>query len=318
MKKKLIPILATLLTLAMIFTLAACGDKPDDPTESDTTTVDDTIDVVVTDPVVDTTEFIEDTTDETSTDEDTTTEADPNVTTDPTATTDPNTTTKAPEADPFAPPANLGSLGKAEQVAYFNKVANRVRTDKPGFTQDYSKIISNMKFTGVVSLVQGIIDNLVAGLTGAEDPKVVAKGKDNKGDFLSEITPFELKASDVASISSKKSGNNWVMTVKIISETNPAKPTGSANARAYSIASRQEVLDEITGFASVITADVNDASLLYNGGTINLTVNEKGQVIAGDYIFLVNATANNVKISILSTNVTALMTVNSKYRDFKW
>jgi len=106
--------------------------------------------------------------------------------------------------------------------------------------------------------------------------------------------------------------------VKIISETNPAKGTGSANSRIYPIASRQEVLDEITGVASVITADVNNASLLYNSGTVVLTVNSKGQVIAGEYKFKADATANNVKITIISTNVTAVMTVTSKYFDFKW
>jgi len=297
-KKALSSVLAILLTLGLLVTFAACKDKPDEPpVEPESTTEEITEDITaVVGPE----------------------ETDPNETEPPTEPpTETETTTEAP-ADGDAPPANLDTLSKAEQLAYFNKAANRVRTEKPGFTKQFAKIISDMKFTGVVSLVQGIIDNIVAGLTGAEDPKTYAKGTDNKGDFLSEITPFELRSGDVASISSKKSGDNWVMTVKIIQETNPAKPTGSANARAYSIASRQEVLDEITGFSSAITANVNDASLLYNGGTINLTINSKGQVIAGDYKFLVDATANNVKISILSTNVTARMTTTCKYYDFKW
>jgi len=311
-KKALSSVLAILLTLAMIGMFAACKNDPVEPTEPETTA--DEI-VTTTEPETD----IGDVT--TAPEEPTDGETEPvdatEATTLPGETTVEVTTAEA-AADPLAPPANLNTLSKAEQLDYFNKAANRVRTEKPGFTKEFAKIISDMKFTGVVSLVQGIIDNIVSGLTGAEDPKTIAKGKDNKGDFLSEITPFELKSSDVASISSKKSGDNWVMTVKIVSETNPAKPTGSANARAYSIASRQEVLDEITGFSSAITASVNDASLLYNSGTINLTVNAKGQVTAADYKFLVDATANNVKISVLSTNVTARMTTTCKYYSFVW
>ena len=222
------------------------------------------------------------------------------------------------DADPLAPPANLNTLSKEEQLAYFNLVANRVRTDKPGFKQDYSKIISDLTFTGIVKAVQSIIDKIVSDLTGADPTATIAKGNGNDGKFLSELTPFELKAADVTSISSAQNGSNWVIKVNIIQETNPAKPSGSANARAYPIASRQEVLDEITGVSNLIKADPNNASLRYNSGTISLTVNEKGQVTAGSYSFKANATANNVKISFISTNVTAIMTVNSKYFDFVW
>ena len=289
MKKALSSVLAILLTLGLLVTFAAC--KTDDPpVEPETTTEEVTADITaVLAP------------EETEPEE-----------------TEPETEPEAPEDD-FAPPADLNTLGKAEQLAYFNKAVNRVRTEKPGFTEQFSKIISDLTFTGVVRLAQSLIDDLIAGLTGADDPKVHAPGTDNQGKFLSEITPFELQSGDISSISAQKSGDNWVMTVKIIQETNPAKPTGSANARAYAIASRQEVLDEITGFSSAITASVNDATLRYNSGTINLTINSQGQVIAGDYRFLVDATANNVKlISIITTNVTARMTTTNKYSNFKW
>lgn len=323
MKKKLIPILAILLTLAMIFTLAACGDKPEDPTESDTTTVDDTIDVVVTDPVVDTTEFIDDTTDETSTDEDTTTEADPNATTDPTATTNIDDTTKAPGADPLAPPANLGSLGKAEQLAYFNKVANRVRTDKPGFKTDYLEELGKMSFTGVVSVISPIIEAIKQqAMPGEWKYETIGKGSDNKGKFMSDnANASDLKISDVASITSTKSGNNWIIKVNIIQETNPAKGTGSAHSRVMPIASRQDVLDTITDINDAISADVNDATLKYNSGYATVTVNEKGQVISGEYGFKVDAQANNVSIKVgltITTNVTAPQSTVKKFHDFVW
>jgi len=311
-KKALSSVLAILLTLAMIGMFAACNNGNDDPTEAPTTE-ETTEEITTTEPETEDVNATEapgdDVTTEPPTGEDVTTVEGEITTVEATTVT----------ADPLAPPANLNTLSKAEQLDYFNKVANNVRTAKPGFTKEFAKIISDMKFTGIVRAAQGLIDDVVAGLTGAEDPETIAKGNGNDGKFLSEITPFKLESNDVTSISSAKSGDNWVMTVKIKSETNPAKPTGSANARAYAIASRQEVLDEITGFSNAISANVNDASLLYNGGTINLTVNAKGQVIAADYKFLVDATANNVKlISIISTNVTARMTTTCKYYNFVW
>lgn len=309
-KKTLSLILALLLTLAMVFTLAACGGDDDGPTEApttvETTEEPDTVDVDTSESTT--------SPEASSTDDATTTAID--GTTDPNATTKPGETTVA---STDGPPANLNTLSKAEQLAYFNKAVNKVRTGKPGYKKDYSQIISNLTFTGVVKAAQGIIDDVVSDLTGADPTKTQKKGDDNRGDFLSEITPYELRNSDVASISSKKSGNNWVITVKIIEETNPAKPTGSANARAYPIASRQEVLDSITGVSSAISADANKATLKYNSGNISLTVNDKGQVIACNFGFKVNAVANDVKIiSIISTDVTALMTVTCKYYDFVW
>jgi len=292
-KKTLSSVLAILLTLGLLFAFTACTDPVDPPIEPDTTTE----------------EITEDITAVVAPEEDDPDEGEP------------ETEPPAEEATVggFAPPADLNTLGKEEQLAYFNLVANRVRTEKPGFKEEFAKIISDLTFTGVVRLAQSLIDDLISNLTGADDPKVHAPGTDNQGKFLSDITPFELRPGDVSSISAQKSGENWVMTVKIISETNPAKPSGSANARAYTIASRQEVLDEITGFSNAISANVNDATLRYNSGIINLTINPDGQVIAGDFKYFVDATANNVKlINIISTNVTARMTTTNKFSNFKW
>jgi len=296
MKKALSSVLAILLTLGLLFVFTACTDPVEPPVEPDTTT-----------------------------EEEITTVPEHPITTNPNGDETPPPDNGGNEdggnglADPFAPPANLDTLNNAEKLAYFNLVANRVRTEKPGFKEEFSKIISDLTFTGVVRLAQSLIDDLISNLTGADDPKVHAPGTDNQGKFLSDITPFELRPGDVSSISAQKSGENWVMTVKIISETNPAKPSGSANARAYTIASRQEVLDEITGFSNAISANVNDATLRYNSGIINLTINPDGQVIAGDFKYFVDATANNVKlINIISTNVTARMTTTNKFSNFKW
>jgi len=295
-KKALSSVLAILLALAMLCAFAACKkSNPETSTDPDDVTTEDIAAGATT--------------------------ADDDITEPPTETepTTEETTTEPEVVDPFVPPADLDTLSKADKLAYFNLVANRVRTERPGFTENFGKVISDLTFTGVVRAFQGIIDGVVRDLTGQEEPNVIAKGSDNSGKFLSSnANASDLKESDVTSISAKKSGSDWVLTVKIKSETNPAKGTGSANSRIYPIASRKEVLDEITGVASIISADENKATLVYKDGTVNLTVNEKGQVTAADYSFKVDATAPGVKISFISTDVTAVMTTTWKGSSFKW
>ena len=308
-KKALSSILAILLALAMVAAFAACGGGKDDPTPTEPDDIT-TEEIITTEP--DTEDVIA------------TTAPDDDITTEEPATGDDATTvdgeTAVDGADEFAPPANLNTLSKDEQLAYFNKVVNNVRTAKPGFKTDYLEELGKMEFTGVVSAVSGIIDSIKKQLMPGEwKYETVAKSADNKGKFMSEnANASDLKVGDVASITSTKSGSNWVIKVNIVTETNPAKGTGSAHSRIMPIASRQEVLDSITDISSLISADVNDATLRYNSAYATVTVNEKGQVIAGEYFFKVDAKANNVKISFIGTNVTAPQSTKKIYHDFVW
>jgi len=299
-KKALSAVLAILLTLGLLVTFTACKKDPVPPTEPETS------EESITEPV---TVDAAATTDEEPTSE-------PEPTTEEPTTEEPTTV----PTDPYAPPENLGSLGKADQLAYFNKVANRVRTEKPGFKYDYLEQLGRMDFTGAVSLVSGIIDSLKKKLMpGDWEYKTINKGTDNKGKFLSEnANASDLKSGDVTTISATKSGGNWVIRVNLVQETNPAKGTGSAHSRVMPIASRQDVLNSITDINDAISADVNDTTLRYHSGYATLTVNEKGQVIGGEFSFQVDAQANKVKISVLTTNITAPQSTVKKYHDFVW
>jgi len=304
-KKALSSVLAILLTLAMLGMFAACKDKPEDPTEPEITT-----EATTEAPDTTTEDIITEDGDEPSTE-------DANAG----AATEAPDDVDEPDADAFAPPANLNTLSKAEQLEYFNKVTNRVRAEKPGFKYDYLEELGRLDFTGAVNMVSGLIDSIKKSLMPGEWElaQKVDKNADNKGKFMSEnANASDLRANDVSSITSTKSGDNWVIRVNIVQENNPAKGTGSAHSRIMPIASRQEVLDEITGFSSLISADVNDATLRYHSAYATITVNSKGQVIGGEYSFKVDAKADNVKISFIGTNVTAPQSTIKKYYDFVW
>jgi len=300
--KKLIAILLSMILAITLF--AACNNTKDDPsvTEDANSTVaagadGDTTeegDAVITEPATE-----EPTTEEPTTEEPTTAEAD---------------------ADPLVAPANLGSLSNAEQLEYFNAVVNNVRTEKPGFKKDSLLKIDKISLSGAAGVANGIIEMVKNKLMPGEwTYETKTKGSGNVGTFLSEnANASDLRASDVASITSTKSGDGWTIKVNIIKETNPGKGTSSAHSRLMGILTRKEVLDEITNISDAISADPNNATLNYHSGYATVTVNAKGQVTSGGHGFQVAAIANDVKISIIKTNVTAPQSTEIKYHSFVW
>jgi len=294
-------IIAILLSMLLALTLfAACGGgggKSEGGGDEESQTID-----VAADPT--------DTTEAPSSEDETTEEP----------TTEEPTTEAPEEADPLLPPANLNTLSKAEQLEYFNLAANRVRKEKPGFKNETLRTLGKLDFTGAVSAVSGIVDMVKKRLMpGNWEYETISKGNGNDGKFFSEnANASDLRVGDVTSISSTKSGENWVIKVNVIQENNPGKGTSSANSRINCIATRQEVLDEITGISSAISADVEKATLTYHSGYAQITVNPKGQVISSECGFQVKAVANDVKISFLKTNVTAPQTSLVKCNSFVW
>jgi len=295
--KKIIAILLTMLLALTLF--AACGGGEKELNEGGGGGESETVAADV-DPA--------DATDEPTTEE---------PTTEP---TEEETTEPEEEADPLLPPDNLNTLSRAEQLEYFNLAANRVRKEKPGFKNETLRTLGKLDFTGAVRLFSGVVDMVKKRLMpGNWEYETINKGNGNDGKFLSEnANASDLRVGDITSISSTKSGENWVIKVNIIQETNPAKGTGSANSRINPIATRQEVLDEITNVSSVISADVNKATLSYHSGYATITVNAKGQVISSESGFQVKAVANDVKISGIKTNVTAPQTSLVKCHSFTW
>jgi len=301
--KKLI---AILLSMILAITLFAACNKTDDPKVDDeansTVAAGANGDAVEGDDAV-TTAAPDDAATEATTAEPTTAEV----------------TTAAEEADPYIAPANLGSLSKAEQLEYFNAVANRVREEKPGFKKDTLLKIDKISLSGAAGVANGIIEMVKNKLMPGEwTYDTVSKGQSNTWFFSENANASDLRESDVTSITSTKSGDGWTIKVNIKKETNPGKGTGSAHARIAGIQTRQEVLSAITDISDAISADPNNATLNYHSGYATVTVNAKGQVTSAENGFQVSAIANDVKISIIKTDVTAPQSSQWKYHDFVW
>ena len=295
MKKCMVTLLAFLLAAGLLFGFAGCSN--DDPA-NDLTTEEASLDFTAdqTEPI---------TVDVAASEADITTEAATETTTE-----------AATEGD--APPANLNTLSQAEQLEYFNKAVNRVRTERPGYSRTEQLKIESMNFTGVVRAVQGIINNIASNLMpGDLKSNTMAKGQNNQENWMSEgANASSLRTQDITSINSRKDGDNWVIEVRIRDSVNPNK-TDSSIARIAAIQTREEILKAITD-EGPIDADPNKATVRYHGGYARVTVNAEGQVIAGANGFDVTAEANDVKITFISTNATFAQTSRWTYSNFNW
>jgi len=299
-------ILALIAAIAMIFSLGvvltACGGDSDD--NGYTTTTEDT-----TYENGDTTEPNGDTTYENG------------------ATTEPSETTTAAEAttevediDPNLPPANLNQLSQAEQLAYFNRVVNRVRTERPGHMEVQTLRIDDVRFTGAAALIRPVV-NLVIGIIMPGDPenRPRTRGQDNQYYWMSDVPganmAANLRTQDITSITSTRQGNNWRIEVRIRQEVNPVPRTGPHN-RILPIQTREQIIAEITG-AGPISADPNDATVTFHSGFAWVVVNPQGQVIeaAGGYDVTAEARA---RIAGINTNVTAQQSSRWVYSNFGW
>jgi len=294
MKKCLISLLALLLAGVLVFSFAGCGkDKP------------------ITDEPSSTVETIEPPTSQTI-------EVDASEATTEEPTTEEPTTEAA---DPDLPPEDLNTLSQAEQLEYFNRAVNRVRTERPGYTRTEQLKIQDLNFTGVVKIIQPVVNRVVANLMpGDLKTKTIAKGANNQNDdgFMSKnANASDLREQDINSIKSTKSGDNWKIEVRVKNATNPAKGTGSTVARISDMQTREEILDSIMA-EGPISANYNNANVTYQAVYANITVDAEGRVIEASNGFDVTGDAKEVKIAGIKSNVTFLQISRWTYSSFKW
>ena len=293
MKKALSSVLAILLSLGMLCAFAACKEeKPELSTEPDTQVED--------------TEVI-------------TTAATPGESETTDATEPPTEDVDAPvsEEETEETQKTPDQMSKEELVQYYNDAINNVREKKPSFDRTSTQKMLSVKTDFIGGIADGIVNKIVKDkMPGNPEELPVAKGKDNTGAFFSEMKVSAVKASDVTSIKATKEGNNYVITLTLGTATNPKKDGSNAYSRVFSIATRQDVLDELKG---VVSADPNEATMLFHSGKATITVNPEGQVVKGYGEFLVDVTAKNVKASGLTVKtLNAYQKTSNDYRNFKY
>ncbi|MCL2446153.1 MAG: hypothetical protein FWD06_05250 [Oscillospiraceae bacterium] len=236
-------------------------------------------------------------------------------------TTEPETTTEEEVVDPFLPPANLNQLSQAAQLEYFNLVANRVRTERPGFQRRNRLLLGAIRLSGFASIANPIIRPIQNNLMpGDWEYRTYAPGTDNREEFFSNAAQASsLRPGDITSITSVAGANgSWTITVRVREEINPVPGAASANGRINNIVTRADVLREITDISDLIQADVENTTLRYHDAFATLTVNAQGQVTAASSGFNVDANASDVRVGPIRTNVSAPQETRSYFTNFIW
>jgi len=289
-------VFAILLALSLVCAFAACNRNntpdPTDPTDliEDTTPV--IADISETEPVSET-----------------------EPTTEPVSETE---TTAEPTTEAAKTPDKMST---PELVDYFNQCANRVRNEKPAFTYELTNTILNPKTQGGVgSLISPIVRSLIEKkMPGTTDVYPMKKGENNTENFLSlNAAASSLKAGDVTSIQAVKSGQGYVITVKLGNAVNPANGGGSAYSRLFEIRTPQQTLDAITEENSAVTGDVNNVKLEYHSGNVALTVDAEGRVTGLTGGYDLKAIATDVKIIGFTTTFTCDQTSRIVAKGFTW
>ena len=286
MKKCLISLLAILLAGVLVFSFAGCGktEPTDEPSSTEEISEPETSDIPVD-------------ASEAATDEPTSEEATEEPTTEP-------------EEEGLKDPTNLA---KAELVEWYNERINYVRQAKPGIGRVEQLKIDSFK-TSMGAAVNRLAGPIIKRfMPGNPETKNISKGAGNDGQFFTDMQTSQLRASDVASATATKSGNNYVITLTFGNETNPEKNSNYKYYRAFAISTRQEVLDDLAG---TIAAKIENTTMVYHGGKSVITVNPDGQIIAANYEFKVDVNAKGAKIGPFTTEIDAYQSSSNVYTNF--
>ena len=278
-------ILIILLALCTVVAFAACTKAPElEPTEPVVNT-DEITDAPGTEPPIETEPGTE-------------------------PETKPETTTEPEALDPT-------KMNKEQLIQYYNDAINLVRTGKPAYTRTEILKVNDFK----TSILGGAVDGLISGVVKKAmpgDPKTNSKnkGENNVDHFMHPQQTSNVRAGDVTSISAKKDGANYVVTLTMGSEANPAKEGQSKYSRVMFIQTRQEVLDDLAN--NGLTGTVENTTLTYHSGKSEITVNEKGQIIKASCGFFVDVTGKSMKIAIFNPDIDAFQQSSWDYTGFTW
>lgn len=204
---------------------------------------------------------------------------------------DATTAAQAGTAAPEGLPDPVG-MSKAELAAWYNDRVNYMRGKKPAFTRVETLRIERID-TSMGRLADGIINPIMRTfMPGDPVTDHYPKGTGSAGVSFSKFEKSVVRASDPASISAKKEGNNYVLTLTLGRETNPAPDGSSVYSRLFTVITRQELLASLEG---VLEADPDKATMVYHSGRVELTVNQKGEIIAASASCQIDVEARDVK-----------------------
>lgn len=308
MKNRITKLLALLMVVAIVFSLAACGKEEEDKTTAAGTTVAG----------------------ETTTVEETTVEGE--TTTMEEATTADGETTAA--SDTTAAPVNTVPSTKAEILTAYTTVMNKAKTDKPGYTKyEYQALpedkINITKGGNVVSFLLNLAgDFMTTEEKAKKEPGVNAKGGNMNG-FPVKDAPKGCMITNVSAIKTAKcdvlANGNYKLTLVLNDEMNPEHYQSGTTAPSntggmFTPLSKSDIEPELNKGAVKLAIGNAAFSLKYYNCISILTYNPvTNQVVSLDQTTytLINM-SGRIKPLFTDAEGSAVLEMNYKFFDLKY
>jgi len=294
--KKTVP--AILLVLALVLGIAACVPKI--PTDGNGTTISGLTEPPPSDPP-------------------------PGPTTLPTELPpEPGPTPTAPDFDP-----TVSGVTTAQIIEYFNACINRARGAKPVYIKVWRQTVKGLRFPGIPSLIEKQVADIAQKMIDEKMPDILHEGPRNPKDkdydiakdFFGMTKISAVRPGDVSSVTAKKTAEGYEVMLTYGSERNAEKDGRSKYSRIFSIASRQDVLDELK---DSLAANPNETTFIFKNGKAVIVVDpENGNVKKAHAEFEVDIDAPNVTITAIplikpTVDLTARQNTTIDWKDFKY
>lgn len=303
MKQKAFRLTALLLCLIMMFTIGACKGK----TEEDTTKPDagDTAAGLVNTLPSD--ESVPPAADmESQGAESTNAQESGKQTLDDGKETKSSDNTKAPQQQGNSQPKTV-----AEIVAYYNTAANKIKTEKPGYTKVHKTGITPGTQPELKSLI-GLKINIPQALLSAvikDDTTQIAKGASSNDTFPAAGFNWASKLTKdyVKSATCTKSGSSYQIRINLRDETNPQIGKGGYG-------SCMSVVDE-AGAREMIPFEIKSITMQYHGGYIAATIDIATGRITYAELYAASKMENaEISLGIVNADIDSKET----FKNFKW
>ncbi|HIT52947.1 MAG TPA: hypothetical protein IAD07_03300 [Candidatus Fimivicinus intestinavium] len=162
----------------------------------------------------------------------------------------------------------------AEIVAYYNKAANKIKTDKPGYTKKYTM----QQFPGSqATLGSAKVPNWLMNLISKDETSTIKKGNSSNDIFPAAGFAWSSKLDPkyVKSATCTKSGSSYKIHITLKDETNPQVGKGGYG-------SCMSVIDK-AGAQEMVPLTIKSITMKYHDGYITATVDIKTtQIISAE------------------------------------
>lgn len=290
MKKNLTKLLALMMALALVFSLAACGDKTEEqstnpsenPAVAESGNDDVTLDPADPDAMTSSEEASADASNETPSE---------NVTTpDGQVDTKTNTSTKAASTD-----KGLNSTDKAEIIKFYQAAAN-----KSAKTKKVQKL-TLASLEGGSGFVGGVI-NTFKGIAQSALEKNSQESQGVPGGFS------KLVASDLASASAKSDGKYTTIKMTPKEQTDQPKSQWDKGPVGHAIGVLGDIdnaLSQLSGVTVDYQGSGKTLTLTYKKPFVNVKIdNNTGKIVSGSWGYDVHIKIDNVTARVIGVPLT--------------